>query len=55
MKTVKPRHGIILAGIPASGAEVTDKLAREWLDNGLVVLVEDEKPKPAAPAKKETT
>lgn len=54
MKTVKPRPGIILAGIPSSGAEITDKLAKEWIDNGLVVLVEPDK-KPAAPVKKETT
>jgi len=45
MKTVKPRHGIILAGIPAKGAEVTDKLADEWIANGLVTLVDPDKPK----------
>lgn len=39
MKRVRPRSGIILAGIPKSGAEIPDKLAKEWLDNGLVVEI----------------
>lgn len=53
MKLVKPRRGIILAGIPAKGAEVTDALAKEWLDNGLVTLVNPEPPKrkPGRPPK----
>lgn len=54
MKTVKPRHGIILAGIPKTGAEVTDKLAKEWIDNGLVELVEDKPKDKPAPKSKET-
>ena len=39
MKRVKPRRGFILAGIPAEGADVSDELAKEWIDNGLVTLV----------------
>lgn len=42
MKRVRPRSGIILAGIPKTGAEVSDKLAREWIDNGLVVEIDDD-------------
>jgi hypothetical protein len=50
---VKPRAGIILAGIPAAGADVPTKLAREWLDNGLVTEITEDEPKkkPASPAK----
>lgn len=43
---VKPRGGVILAGIPASGAWVTRELADEWERNGLVIKV---KPDPPAP------
>jgi hypothetical protein len=56
---VRPRSGIILAGIPAAGAEVDAALAREWLDAGLVTRVSDHPPKskpkskPVAPAKEE--
>lgn len=42
MKRVRPRGGIILAGIPKTGAEVSDKLAKEWIDNGLVVEIDDD-------------
>jgi hypothetical protein len=40
MTAVKPRKGIILAGIPAKGAEIDDKLAEEWLANRLVVPID---------------
>jgi hypothetical protein len=43
MIKVKPRPGIILPGIPRKGAEVEDKLAKEWLANKLVVLVEEKR------------
>ena len=46
---VKPRAGIILAGIPSKGADVEDKLAKEWLEAGLAVLVDEPKPKPSKP------
>lgn len=39
---VKPRPGIILAGIPASGADVPLELAAEWIANGLVVAAKRE-------------
>ncbi len=42
MKRVKPRGGHILAGIPKTGAEVTDKLAAEWIANGLVVEIDED-------------
>jgi hypothetical protein len=34
---VRPRPGIILAGVPAAGAEVDADQAREWIRNGLVI------------------
>ena len=49
MKRVKPRYGIILAGIPAEGAEISDELAKEWIANGLVTLVKDEPKLPKTP------
>lgn len=33
---VKPRGGVVLAGIPAAGAEVPEALAREWIEARLV-------------------
>lgn len=47
MTRIRPRRGVILAGIPAAGADVDAELAREWERNGLVVI---EKPKAAAKA-----
>jgi hypothetical protein len=44
---IKPRKGIVLAGIPAVGADVDAALAREWLAAGLVTAV---KPAPARAA-----
>jgi hypothetical protein len=38
---VQPRPGYILAGIPATGADVPKALADEWIRNGLVVKVEE--------------
>lgn len=35
---VRPRPGVILAGIPATGADVPASLAREWERNGLVII-----------------
>lgn len=57
MKYVRPRHGIILAGIPATGAEVTEKLAKEWIAAGLVEeIVDPARPRkrPATPARKDS-
>lgn len=34
---IKPRPGIILAGIPAAGASVNAGLAKEWIRTGLAV------------------
>lgn len=62
MRYVRPRTGIILAGIPRHGAMITDKLAKEWIGAGLVEEIDDpNRPKltpktlkaPAAPAKME--
>lgn len=38
---VRPRPGYILAGIPATGADVPTAQADEWIRNGLVVRVEE--------------
>lgn len=42
MKTIriKPRKGVILAGIPATGADVPAELAEEWLAAKLATRVE---------------
>ena len=49
---VRPRPGIILAGIPAEGTDVDKDLADEWVRNGLVVRVKPEREaKPVTPAK----
>lgn len=55
---VKPWPGLILAGIPSSGADIPRALAEEWTANHLVVPVR-ERPieavtaaKPAATARK---
>lgn len=34
---VKPRPGLILAGIPADGAAIPEELAAEWIADQLVV------------------
>lgn len=39
MTRVRPRRGIILAGIPSSGADVDAALAQEWIAAGLVTAV----------------
>ena len=50
---VRPKHGIILAGIPSKGAEVTGALAKEWIEAGLVEEIEDPTQKePDKPADK---
>lgn len=36
---IRPRKGIELAGVPASGADVPADLAREWIDAGLATAV----------------
>jgi hypothetical protein len=36
---VRPRHGLILDGIPSKGAEVPRALAEEWIANRLVEQV----------------
>jgi hypothetical protein len=38
---VRPRPGVILAGIPAAGTAVERTLAEEWLAAGLVVRAKD--------------
>jgi hypothetical protein len=43
-KKVRPRAGIILAGIPTKGADVDAALADEWIANGLVVEVKPSRP-----------
>jgi hypothetical protein len=50
---VKPARGLILAGIPSSGAEIPADLAETWIADQLVVRVEPEKPAP--PEKKPAT
>lgn len=45
---IKPRPGVILAGIPATGADVPAPLAREWIAARLAVEVKPDKPKPKA-------
>lgn len=37
---VRPRTGLILAGIPRKGAEIPRALAEEWIADQLVVKVE---------------
>lgn len=46
---VRPRTGIILAGVPATGADIDSALAAEWLANGLVTRVDPPKPQPKQP------
>jgi hypothetical protein len=49
---VKPRPGIILAGIPASGADIDQARAKEWVANGLVILVGESGPETVIPSKR---
>lgn len=44
---VKPRHGLILAGVPIGGADLPRALAEEWIADRLVVAV----PTPSIEAK----
>ena len=46
---IKPRPGVILAGLPAAGADVDAELAQEWIDGHLAVRVKEPDPTPAAP------
>ena len=43
---VRPRHGLILDGIPSKGAEVDRALAEEWIADRLVERVPITPPKP---------
>jgi hypothetical protein len=42
---VRPRTGIILAGIPRKGAQIPRALAEQWIADHLVVPIEH-KPEP---------
>lgn len=50
---VRPRHGLILDGIPRKGAEIPTALADEWIANQLVERIEPSTPTaPLRPARK---
>jgi hypothetical protein len=40
---IKPRRGVILAGNPATGADVPAELAEEWIAARLATRVEEPK------------
>jgi hypothetical protein len=53
---VRPRHGLILDGIPSKGAEVPRALAEEWIANRLVEPVHTPTPTPTpVPQKRRST
>ena len=43
---VKPKKGVLLAGLPADGGDVEIELAEEWLEAGLVEKVPKKPAKP---------